>query len=218
MRDRSPAVRIAALDLVRETQSIELQEDVRPLLLDEHHMVRFSAVECLGEVYEGSKLRASWLDALAKDSECLVRIETLEAWTKIGDRGALPMIALLLEDEHPLVRSYAAGSISGLSGSHYVESMRVKATLESDESAMVGLASALFDFGDSEYLDVLFSLLHSEVYQVRCAAANSIGAAKLSRQERVRALQAVQYARKNYLFRADQSTMERVEQEFFCGS
>ena len=84
---------------------------------------------------------------------------------------------------------------------------------EQDENAKVGFADALFGLGDVGQLPVLFELLSSADYRVRCAAANAVSAAELTPSQRQAALAVVSHASRTALAAADRATMKRVETE-----
>jgi HEAT repeat protein len=214
LSDRSPKVTWLALEKVRSENLRELEFKVRGLLSDRSRLVRDSAVECLGTLYEDEGIEASWLYPLLEDSYFLVRIETLESLAQIGDKSALPLIAKKLEDVDPLVRSYAATAIEDLDGDEYVHAIRSALSIEKEERAKIGYASALYYFGDANQFQVLLGFLTSSNYLVRCAAANTISIFKLESDELNAAIKAVNHARKNFLYRGDQSTMETVLKGF----
>src|ERR1700735_910409 len=58
LTDRSPTVRAAALDLVREADVNEVEDQVRKTLLDKHRSVRYTAVETLGALHEDEGIAA----------------------------------------------------------------------------------------------------------------------------------------------------------------
>lgn len=211
LADRSPTVRAAAIDFVRKQDLQKLGERIIRLLSDKSHRVRYTAVECLGALHEGEAVKASWLYPLLQDPQYMVRIETLQSLGGIGDKEALPLIAERLRDDHPLVRSYAAGVIAELDGRHYFRLLLRRSEEDEDDIAQVGIAYALFRFGDLTQLSVLLKLLSSVDYRVRCASANSLTDVDLTPAQRKKALGAVSNAARNALAVADRSTMERVE-------
>jgi HEAT repeat protein len=213
LADRSPKVRTAALDVVREKNLHDLNERVLNLLCDKNEIVRYTAVECLGSLHEGESGRASWLYPLLQDSSHLVRIETLESMALIGDRESLPLISERLRDDDALVRAYAARSIAQLGGKEYVPAIRRALEVEKNDSARVGFADALFSLGDTDQFSNLLDFLSSADYHLRCASANALGAAELTSSQLQSALAAVTHAARAALVVADKSTMERVEKE-----
>jgi HEAT repeat protein len=213
LADRSPRVRAAALDVVREEELREMDEQVLNLLSDKNRSVRYSAVECLGSLHEGEAVGASWLYPLLKDPFRLVRIETLESLARVGDRTALPLIAESLQDEDALARAYAARSIAELDGREYVTDIESALKTETDDNARAGFAEALFLLGDNEQFLTLLELLSSTEYLARCASANALTELSLSPGQVQSALVAVAHAARNALFGGDKSTMERVEKE-----
>lgn len=213
LSDRSPRVRVAALDAVREGELRQMDTEVRNLLKDKSRSVRSSAVECLGALHEGDAVAASWLYPLLRDPFYLVRIETLESLVQIGDRAALPLIVEKLNDDNALVRAYAARSIADLHGSKFVTAIERASKVEGDERAKVGFSYALFALGEESQLPRLLKFLASADYHVRCAAANSLSAADLTPVQLRAVLEALSYAALHALAVADRSTIERVEKE-----
>jgi HEAT repeat protein len=190
-----------------------MDANVLSLLTDRSRSVRYSAVECLGVLHEGEAGEAPWLYPLLRDAFPLIRIGTLESLAQIGDRTALPLIAGRLQDEDPLVRAYAATSIAELGAREFVPAIEDASKRETDENARVGFASALFALGDSGQFSVLLEFLSSADYHVRCASANALSIADLTRPQIKAALEAVAHAARHALAKADRSTMERVERE-----
>jgi HEAT repeat protein len=213
LSDRSPRVRSAALDVVRDKELREVDASVLGLLADKSGIVRHAAVVCLGVLHEGEAVKASWLYPLLKDPVLIVRIETVESLAHIGDRAALPLIAEMLKDEDPLVRAYAARSIAELEGHMFMPAIERASKTEQDENAKVGFAEALFTLGDASQFSVLLGFLSSTDYHVRCASANALSGADLTSAQLQSALEAVSYAAHHALVRADKSSMERVEKE-----
>jgi len=211
--DRSPRVRSAALDVVKDENLREVEPDVLALLSDKNHAVRYTAAECLGALHEDEGIAASWLYPLLQDPNELVRIETLESLGRIGDKKSVPLIVKRLDDDLPLVRSYAAHFVADLGGKKYLPELAKRKTLEKDDVARVGLAYALFTLGDSEQRSVLLELLSSTNYAVRCASANSLSALDFTPAQHQAVVSALSHAAQNALAVADRSTMERVEKE-----
>jgi HEAT repeat protein len=213
LADRSPRVRSAALDVVRDENLRDLEPQVVLSLSDKSSSVRYSAVECLGSFHEEESVAATWLYPLLDDPSFLVRIATLESLDQIGDKKALPLIAPKLHDENALVRAYAAGAIAQLDGKKYASEIERVLETETDDNARVGFADALFLMGDQKQFSELLKLLSSSDYRVRSASANALSAAELTPAQVQSAVEAVSHAASNALFRADRLTMERVEKE-----
>jgi hypothetical protein len=213
LADRSPRVRSAALDVIKDENLHELEPQVVLSLSDRSSSVRYSAVECLGSFHEEKSVAATWLYPLLDDPSFLVRIATLESLDQIGDKNALPLIAPKLHDEDALVRAYAAGAIAQLDGKKYASEIERALETETDDNARVGFADALFLMGDQKQFAELLKLLSSSDYRVRSASANALSAAELTPAQVRSALEAVSHAARNALFRADRLTMERVEKE-----
>jgi HEAT repeat protein len=213
LTDRSPRVRAAALEVVRDESLREVEPQVLTLLSDRSSSVRYSAVECMGALHEEESIGASWLYPLLNDPVDLVRIEALESLARIGDKGSLSLIVERLEDDDAMVRAYAARSIALLGGRKYVAKIESASKSEQDDNAKAGFAESLFRLGDGDQLQVLLKLLSSPEYLARCASANALSDLPLDQTQLQSALEAVSYAARNALVRGDRSTMERVEKE-----
>lgn len=109
------------------------------------------------------------------------------------------------------MRSYAALSIAELKGAEYRKEIELAAGTEEDERSMPFFAQALFLLGDQTQFYRLIASLSSPSYTARCASANALAELKLDAEQLNSAHVAVAYALEHFLFRADQSTMERVE-------
>ena len=218
LSDRSPQVRSTAVDKIRDEKLVGLEGEVLSLLLDKKSYVRYSAVECLGILHEDEGIQANWLYPLLADSDYMTRIEALESLAQIGDKSALPLISKLLKDDEPLVRAYAATAIEDLDGEEHAGAIRRAMKRETDDRAKVGLAGALFYFGDANQFSLLLTLLTSSVYTTRCAAANTIRSFDLTPAQLQSAIEAVNYALQNPIYRGDASTMDRVLKELLLKS
>jgi HEAT repeat protein len=213
LQDRSSRVRSVAIQWVIKHDLRKLEDEIFGLLADKASLIRNQAIECLGNLYEGKKIRATWLYPFLHDSAWLVRVETLESLDQIGDKSSLPLISEKLNDEHPIVRSYAAIAIADLGGKRYLAKLRHSLEIERTDRAKVGLVDALFTLGDTSQFPLLIELLSSSDYQTRCASAHSLSELDLDLQQHQIALKAVSHAAKNYLYRGDQTTMETVEKQ-----
>lgn len=176
-------------------------------------MLRSTAIEYLGDLYEDKGIATPWLHPYLRDREWLVRVETIESLTRIGDKSALPLLIKMLQDEHNIVRSYAAHGIGDLCGKRYKSELRQALKDEADERAKVGMAYGLFALGDTSALSLLIDFLGSSSYVIRCAAANSMVDLDLDAQQHEQVVAAVSHAAENSLFPADRSTMEKIKKE-----
>ncbi len=213
LADRSPRVRVAALEVVRYESLREVEPQVLTLLSDRSSFVRYSAVECMGALHEEESIVASWLYPLLNDPVVLVRIEALESLTRIDDKGSLPLMVERLRDDDAMVRAYAARSIALLDGRKYVTNIESASRSEQDDNAKAGFAEALLRLGDGDQFSALLKLLSSPEYLARCASANALSGLPLDQTQIRSALEAVSHAAQNALVRGDRSTMERVEKE-----
>lgn len=213
LRDPSPSVRASVLDLIGQKKIPGIKMRLFPLLEDPNNFVRYSAIKCFGDLFEGQSIRAAWLDPFLADPSPLVRMECLDSFVKIRDLDALPEIAACLTDADPVVRAYSARSIARLDGRKYRKAIHAVARVEQDDNAKVGFAEALFILGDADQFETLLSLLSSAQYLARCASANALSDLDMDDKQYGAALDAVSYAGQNALARGDQTTMERVEME-----
>ena len=213
LADRSPRVRAAALEVVRDESLRELEQQVVTLLSDRSSFVRYSAVECLGALHEKEFIGASWLYPLLIDPVALVRTEALKSLARIGDKGSLFLIVERLKDDNAMVRGYAARSIALLDGGKYLNNIEDVYRSEQDDNAKAGFAEALFRLGDGDQFSNLLKLLSSLESPARCASANALSELPLDQTQLQSALEAVSHASQNALARGDRSTMERVEKE-----
>ena len=213
LADRSPLVRAAAIDIVREENLREFMTYALQGLSDKNYFVRYSSIECLGALHEGEGIRADWLYPLLQDTDPVIRVQTIESLGQIGDKESLNLIAEKLDDRDPLVRAYAAQSIAELDGKQFITAIEKAAKTETDDSAKVGFANALFSLGDEGQFFVLLGFLSSSDYRVRCASANVLSVADLTSVQLKAALEAVSYAARHALAVADRSTMEHVQKK-----
>jgi HEAT repeat protein len=213
LRDPSPSVRAATLDVVGELHLDAVQAQVFMLLTDPNRYVRYSAVKCVGDLFDGDAIRAYWLDPSLLDQAPLVRMEALDSLVKINDAEALPKIVRCLDDADPVVRAYGARAIAQLNGKRYLKNLLSAARAERDDNARAGFAESLFLLGKADQFETLLSLLSSPEYLARCAAANALNALPLTDIQRESALVAVSSASRNALVEGDRSTMMRVEKE-----
>jgi len=210
LKDRSPRVREAALEVARDEVLSELDDQIVGLISDKNSFVRQRAIECFGSFHEGEAIKTPWLHSLLRHPEVLTRVETLETLDQIGDKSALPAMIECLRDENYLVRSYAAISIAQLGGKKFRKQIEKASKIEEAENAKPWFARSLLVLGDSKQFGNLLDLLSSTSPTARCSAANSLTAFEWSSDQLESALAAVAHASRNSLAKSDQSTMERV--------
>ena len=61
LKDRSPKVREAALQITLDELLSELDDQVHSLVFDKNDFVRQRAIECFGLFHEGEAIEAPWL-------------------------------------------------------------------------------------------------------------------------------------------------------------
>lgn len=205
-------VRSEAVDQACKHEITDFEPQALAFLSDKNQFVLYSAIQYLGFCHEAEGVGATWLYPLLAHSEMLVRIEAIESLGQIEDRKALPLIAKLLHDEEELVRAYAAMILAGSGFRKYHKQVESAAAKETTGNIQAHFARALYEFGDSSQFQSLTGFLRANDYLTRCAAANSLNGIFLDTEQIQQAIAAIANARLNYLFRADQTTMERVEQ------
>ncbi len=210
LRDRSPKVRSTAIEKITEHQGRDSLPLVESMLSDPNDMVRYDAVESVGQLLDGDGVPHDGLRSRLTDRSALVRIQALESLAQVGDRGSLPLVVNLLTDANSLVRSYAAGTIAGLDGSEYIQAIESVLSTETDERAFVGFFEALLRFGKREVYEAFLGLLASPDYRVRCAVANNLGWLPLDRGQMDRAITSLSAAHQDAIGFADRTTIEGV--------
>ncbi len=213
LKDTSASVRTEAIEIANKQDLRSFEPLIRKRLADRVSYVRCAAVEYLGNFYEGEGIAVPFLYPHLADSDSLTRLQTIESLGWVGDVAAYPLIAACLHDADPLVRAYAAAVLgsSGLGG-YRTAIARTLAKAPQDDTKPF-FVQALFELGDESKFAAMLELLASTRYIARCAAANGLAAMPLNAQQRRAALRAVADAEVNFLFRADQSTMEKVKAE-----
>jgi HEAT repeat protein len=210
LKDPSPRVREAALDVAHDEFLSELNGQLINLISDKNSFVCQRAIECFGLFHEGEATTAPLLYSFLKDSEVLTRVETLETLSRIGDKKALPLMTECLRDNDPLVRSYAAISLAELGGNKFRRLIKEASKIESAENAKPWFARSLLLLGDWKQFAILLELLSSSSPTARYAAANALTAFEWSSDQLELVFAAVARASRNFLSRSDQTTMERV--------
>jgi HEAT repeat protein len=213
LSDRSPMVRSEAVDQARKHDFAEFEPQALALLSEKNQFVLYSAIQYLGSRHESERISATWLYPLLAHQKSLVRIETIESLGQIEDRKSLPLIAKRLEDEDELVRAYAAMILADSGFRKYREQVERAAAKETTGNIQAHFARALYEFGDLSQFHRLIEFLSADHHLTRCAAANSLNGILLDREQLQQAIAAVANARIDYLFRADQTTMETVERQ-----
>lgn len=210
MRDPSPSVRSAAVQMVAEHEVEAAVPLVEGLLNDRSEKVRLAAVKCLGAMQGASGFSHEKLRSLLADASFLVRIETLESLALRRDFKALPKIVTLLSDENPLVRAFAARSIAALDGRSYIQAIHNVIKKEKEDAAKVGLLEASFVLGDEDALSPFLHLLSSDDYRVRCSVANSLEYMQLKKPQVKIVIAALSRAKLKALGVADKSSIARA--------
>lgn len=137
---------------------------------DADQEVRYRSLECLGDILSGAIGRIR--EGLADPDE-IVCTTCLEILGGIRDRSVFNEIACLLKSESALVRSAAAIAIGDLRQAEGVGILQLCLASENDDEVKVSIYSALYELGVASYLNDIFgSLLNSNFYRARCAAAN----------------------------------------------
>lgn len=161
LKDRSPRVREAALQVACDEDLSELNDQVVGLISDKNNFVRQRAIECFGLFHEGEAIKVPWLYPFLQHPNVLIKVETLETLDQIGDKAALPAMLEGLRDDDYLVRAYAAISIAQLGGKRFRKQIESASKIEEAENAKPWFARALFLLGDDEQFQKLLELLSS---------------------------------------------------------
>lgn len=213
MRDRSPLVRIKALESITDIEYPYALDALIRGLSDKSSDVRVTAAEILGRLRSkkgvaplltgladsNSEVRmraAESLGLIVEDGKCprallkvlkdadeLVRTNAAEALGMIGDRKALPALRKAVNDPSPLVRSYVAEAIGKLGDVRDIGRLNEELKKEISERVKVGLYQALHILGQRDALQNLLTLIESSDYRVRCATANTLSAIHIDRAD-----------------------------------
>jgi HEAT repeat protein len=208
--DRSVTVRWIVMDELEKAELYAGLSLAEAGLKDKSHMVRASAAKCVGTLLGGSGAAHAGLQLLLTDPDWVVRDDAQESLGWIGDQGALPQIARLLEDEEPVVRSHCATVLADLGGKPYKKLLKAHLAVETAEHPQAGFLTALINLGERALLPRLLEYLESGQYIVRCATANYLGHIDLSASEKRLAVKALRKAEREPIARADQSTAQTV--------
>jgi len=174
LSDRSPIVRVAAVESIGAVGTKKTAAHVIKRLADPNGEVRMTAAEALAALLKNGHCPRELILSL-KDSNELVRVAAAETLGLIGDRRALPAARRALHDSSPLVRSYAAAAIGQLGEKRDVAKLRKAVRSEESEIAKVGFYAGLHSLGEYDVLEALLKLLdEGSDYRARCAVANTL--------------------------------------------
>jgi HEAT repeat protein len=166
-------------------------ERIATALADRSIEVRYEAAAALGCVLRGRRRAPRALLVAATDPNSLVRTCVAEALGEIADPAAVPALKRLIEDRHPVVRSYAASSLATVARTRARRLLQRAVLRERSPRARVGAYGGLVALGDRAYVDRLFALLGSRQYRVRCATANTLADLPLHADDRARAIRSL---------------------------
>ena len=211
-RDPSPNVRSFVMS---ELEKAELHAGLSLAeagLKDKSLRVRGEAAVCVGTLLGQTGVLHPGLRLLLEDPYWVIRDDAQESLGWIGDRGALPQIARLLEDDEPVVRSHCATVLADLGGKTYKKLLKARLIVETAEHPQAGLLTALINLGERALLPRLLGYLKSGEYLVRCATANYLEHIDLTASEKLLAMRALRRAAREPITRADQSSAQCVLQ------
>src|SRR5262245_49065742 len=163
-------------------------------LSSRHGEVRQRSAEVMGILLAGGIAPRSLIHALQSDPDELVRTEAAESLGAIGDPRARRVLRGAMTDRSPLVRAYAASAIANIRGRSDAALLRKRLAVERNPQVRASLVEALYSAGDRSALPRLLKFLSNKNYRVRCAAANAIGAAKPTKEDRASAIGALRDA------------------------
>lgn len=183
---------------------------ITKLLSDINREVRYDVVEALGILLSGTRKAPAQLVRLLSDRDPLVRIQTLDSLSSIGDKRRVRFVARSLHDLDPLVRAHAAECIADLGGVQYRRHLRSQLRKDRNPLVQIGILDALHRMGERDMFKRLVEKLKSDSYRVRCATANSIRALDVNPRNRQMALSALRQARRRPIARADLEAVRRA--------
>jgi HEAT repeat protein len=117
---------------------------------------------------------SSTIAGLLSDRSSLVRAQAAETLGLIGAKSQLPALLKALDDADPLVRSYVAESVGLLGSSSLLRELRRRYRSEPNDQARLGFLVAMDSLGDRHVVRRILSLLASEDFEVRIAAARTL--------------------------------------------
>lgn len=208
--DRSPWVRLKAIDVISKLTASSALPLVESLLKDRSERVRYQAAKCLGHLLEDRGVSHQGLRLLLDDKSPLVRIEAIESLVLLNDRTSLALLSSKLADSDPLVRAYAARALGEMEGDSYVHAVEMALLSEADDSARAGMMEALLLLGRREIYPAFLELLNSSDYRVCCAVANGLDGLPLDRAQLKRGIAALSTAYQTGIGVADRATVGRV--------
>lgn len=217
LRDRSPRVRAAAIELIAQHRADEYLSSVHSMLSDPSELVRIEALEAVGLLEEASGEHHEGLVCRLRDTKALIRITAIESLVQLRDTSAMPQIAARLKDTDPLVRAYAAIALAELGSKTCVDLILDALSVETADAATAGFLVSLVMLGDDTKLVHLLALLLSEEYRVRCFVANSLIRLGLEGEHLQAARAGVQEALDHPLGHADESNMFEVLDQLSAG-
>jgi HEAT repeat protein len=179
VRSPYPGHRAAGMRILRNLGRRHAIRFAIPAVTDRAPEVRMEAVATLGHVLASSGSAPPELLAALRDRSRLVRVAGCEALGQIGDQATLHALSAMLLDRDSLVRAFAGMALGRFPAPAVTQ--RLQAALDNERSmrARVGIADGLLQHRNLQGLQMLLAALKSRQYRVRCAAANSIGHAKL---------------------------------------
>ncbi len=191
LSDSSPTIRAAAAEYLGTLGSAAA---VRPLLhrlSDRFREVRLRVTEALGVVLDGSRECPVDLLAGLRDSDEIVRVETVQTIERIHDPKVLPQLRRAINDRSPLVRGYAASAIARLGGIDQKTFLRTLLNDEHSPFVRAGIYEGLHVLGEPDALPDLLRLMDSPDSRTRCAVANILAALEYTEADKAQVVREI---------------------------
>lgn len=170
---RTPRVREAALNALRERSPALGRIAARVLLDDPDDCARIAAAELLGQI--GLRQDVRRLRYALDDTSWVMRATVADSLGRIGGTSVHPQLkTAMLNDPHCVVRRDAAFALGYAGCSDVVPDLERALAAEMAEQAQAGMSGALYALGRAEYLASLLAHLHSENSTVRHATLHSL--------------------------------------------
>jgi len=172
LRDRRPAVRVAAARALGDVNAREAIPSLLPLLEDPEPEARQYALYSLAALKARQALPT--MLRLLKDEEPMTREAAADALTRMEHAPAVPGIIAHLKDENPRVRQAAIQHLSSLGSAEAIPALLPLMT-DHNFSIQVNAIWALGALKAREAIPGLLRLLEDEEPNVRAPAVSALG-------------------------------------------
>lgn len=186
LRDASPTVACALLDMTADSGNSRFADDVAKMLNNSDETVRERAVSALGKI--GDRHAVEMLIGSTTDSVGHVRSAAFKAIGWIGGEQAIALLIKGLDDDYPDVRQAALGGLILNANEEVIK--RLTEDLHHEKPIrQIMAAQALGWIGESFVIEPLISALNHPEWEVRKSAVESLGRlAERSAAEHVKVL------------------------------